>query len=63
MPLADKVYRQIISDINPEISDDEARTITVQHILIKTVTENADGTISHTRIRKRPNAIKRHRRS
>ena len=44
--LADKVYRQIISDINPEISDDEARTITVQHILIKTVTENADGTIS-----------------
>ena len=31
--LADKVYRQIISDINPEISDDEARTITVQHIL------------------------------
>ena len=44
--LADKVYRQIISDINPEISDDEARNITVQHILIKTVTENADGTIS-----------------
>ena len=44
--LADKVYRQIISDINPEISDDEARTITVQHILIKTVTENADGTVS-----------------
>lgn len=54
--LADKVYRQIISDINPEISDDEARNITVQHILIKTVTENADGTISAFRTRKRQNA-------
>lgn len=44
--LADKVYRSIIGDINPEISDDEARTITVQHVLIKTVTENADGTVT-----------------
>jgi foldase protein PrsA len=44
--LADKVYREIISDINPEISDDEARTITVQHVLIKTVTENADGSVT-----------------
>ncbi len=34
--LANKVYNFIIRDINPEISDDEARTITVQHILIKT---------------------------
>ena len=42
--LADKVYQEIIGDINPEISDDEARTITVQHILIRTVTHNADGT-------------------
>lgn len=33
--MADKVYQQIICDINPEISDDEARTITVEHILIK----------------------------
>lgn len=39
--LAQKVYQFIIQDINPEISDDEARTITVQHILIKTY--NADG--------------------
>lgn len=38
--LADKVYRQIIENVNPEISDDEARTITVQHILLRTV--NAD---------------------
>ena len=41
--LADKVYQQIIRDINPEISDDEARTITVQHILIKTYTVDGDG--------------------
>lgn len=34
--LAAKVYEYIIKDINPEISDDEARTITVEHILIKT---------------------------
>jgi len=34
--MADKVYQYIIQDINPEISDDEARTITVQHILLRT---------------------------
>lgn len=34
--LANKVYEYIIKDINPEISDDEARTITVRYILIKT---------------------------
>lgn len=34
--LADKVYHHIIQDVNPEISDDEARTITVQNILIRT---------------------------
>lgn len=34
--LANKVYNFIIRDINPEISDDEARTIKVQHVLIKT---------------------------
>ncbi len=32
--LAEKVYRQIVEDVNPEISDDEARTITVQMIRI-----------------------------
>ncbi len=41
--LADKVYRYIIQDINPEISDDEARTITVQHILLKTYTTDGEG--------------------
>lgn len=41
--LANKVYHYIIKDINPEISDDEARTITVEHILIKTYTLNGKG--------------------
>lgn len=41
--LADKVYRYIIQDINPEISDDEARTITVQHILFRTYTMDGAG--------------------
>ncbi|MDE7321432.1 MAG: peptidylprolyl isomerase [Lachnospiraceae bacterium] len=41
--LAGKVYQYLIADINPEISDDEARTITVQHILIKTYSLNDQG--------------------
>lgn len=41
--LAEKVYEYLIADINPEISDDEARTITVQHILIKTYSLNEAG--------------------
>ena len=34
--LANKVYYYLIKDINPEVSDDEARTITIDHILVKT---------------------------
>ncbi len=41
--LAHKVYQYIIKDINPEISDDEARTIIVQHILIKTYALDGTG--------------------
>lgn len=41
--LSEKVYAYLIADINPEISDDEARTITVQHILIKTHSMNENG--------------------
>lgn len=40
---ADKIYQYLIRDINPEISDDEARTITVEHILIKTYTKDGSG--------------------
>lgn len=41
--LADKLYAYLIRDVNPEISDDEARIITVQHILLKTYTLDEDG--------------------
>lgn len=41
--LAEKVYAVLIEDINPEISDDEARTITVQHILLRTYTMDGAG--------------------
>ena len=41
--LAEKVYAVLIKDINPEISDDEARTITVQHILLRTYTMDGAG--------------------
>lgn len=43
--LADKVYQQIISTVNPEISDDEARTITVEQIFIRTSTQGTDGKV------------------
>lgn len=41
--LANAVYEEITKDVNPEISDDEARTITVKHILIKNFVLNAQG--------------------
>ncbi len=41
--LAGKLYHYIIRDINPEISDDEARTITVEQILLKTYSLDAKG--------------------
>ncbi|MBQ6588985.1 MAG: peptidylprolyl isomerase [Butyrivibrio sp.] len=41
--LADKLYDYIIRDINPEISDDEARTITVEQIFLKTYDLDASG--------------------
>ena len=33
--LADKVCEYILEDINPEVSDDEARSVTVEHIYMK----------------------------
>ena len=41
--LSNKLYHYLIKDINPEISDDEARTITVEHILIKTYNLDENG--------------------
>lgn len=41
--LANALYHYLIKDINPEISDDEARTITVEHILIKTYNVDENG--------------------
>lgn len=34
--IADKVCEKILEDINPEVSDDEARIVTVEHIFMKT---------------------------
>lgn len=41
--MARKVYEFIIKDVNPEISDDEARTVTILQIFIKNYTEDAAG--------------------
>ncbi|MCR5675305.1 MAG: peptidylprolyl isomerase [Lachnospiraceae bacterium] len=41
--LADKVYRYYIRDIDPEISDDEARRVTVRQIVLRTWTYDAGG--------------------
>lgn len=43
--LADKVYHYLIQDVNPEISDDDARTITVSHILIRTFHVGTNGKV------------------
>jgi len=41
--MADRVYNYVIKDVNPEISDDEARTITIQQIMIKKYSLDANG--------------------
>lgn len=41
--LANKIYENVTKDVNPEISDDEARTITVKHILIKDYDQDLNG--------------------
>ena len=41
--IAEKVYLSLVSDINPEISDDDARTVTVSHIMIKTTHTDFSG--------------------
>jgi foldase protein PrsA len=47
--LAEKTVEQLIADINPEISDDEARTVVLNHIFIATsVTDGAGNLVSYT---------------
>ncbi len=41
--LAEKVYNSIIDEVNVEISDDDARSITVQQVYIKTFHEDKHG--------------------
>lgn len=41
--LSNKVYDNITHDVNPEISDDEARTIKVKHILFRNYGLDKDG--------------------
>jgi len=41
--IANKLYHVITDEINPEISDDEARAVTVRSILIKTYTFDEEG--------------------
>lgn len=40
---AQRVYGEIISDVNPEVSDDEARNITIEYIYIYTYTTDGAG--------------------
>lgn len=42
--LANKIYQQIVDGVDPEISDEEARTITVDQIHMKTYTIDSQGT-------------------
>ena len=42
--IADKVCEHILEDINPEVSDDEARIVTVEHIFMKTYMLDGTGT-------------------
>ena len=46
---ADKLYHDMTDKIEPEISDDEARIVTVRDILIKTYKPSAAGTVSYNR--------------
>ena len=56
---ANKLYEAITAEVNPEISDDEARTITVRTILVKTYSLDANGNrIPYTDEEKR-NALSR----
>lgn len=44
---ADRLYHEITDKVDPQISDDEARIVTVRDILIKTYKPSATGTVSY----------------
>ena len=44
---ADRLYHAITDDVKPQISDDEARIVTVRDILVKTYKPSAVGTVSY----------------
>ena len=44
--LAEKVYNSIVDEVNLEISDDDARSVTVQEIFIKTYHEDNHGKLT-----------------
>lgn len=57
--LACAVYDEITKDVNPEISDDEARTISVKDILIKTYSLDSKGEkVPYTQSQKREALLK-----
>ncbi len=43
--MAQLVYEQIVAEVNPEISDDEARTVTIEQIVIKNRTTDFEGNV------------------
>lgn len=53
--IAHKVYEYIIRDINPEISDDEARSVTVDWIFVKASEEDEEAAALASDIRNRLN--------
>jgi len=57
--VANKLYETITKDINPEISDDEARTITVKTILIKTYKTDRAGNRYEFNEEEKKNALAR----
>ena len=44
---ADRLYHDITDKVKPQISDDEARIVTIRDILIKTYKPSATGTVSY----------------
>lgn len=57
--LANKVYATIVSSVTPEISDDEARSVTVKSLLIKTYRNDENGNRVPYSDAEKQNALKR----